>query len=442
MVKHIALISEHASPLAAAGGVDSGGQNVYVTHTARHLAALGYNVDVFTRRDDESLEEIVRLGPRVRVVHVPAGPARRLPKEELLPYMSEFAAYVVDFARRRQAAGAGYDMVHAHFFMSGLVAVRMKRDLGVPIVVTFHALGRVRLRHQPDDRFPIERLGIEQLVIDAADAVIAECPQDREDLISLYKAPPSRITTIPCGFDPQELWPVDKRTARERLGLGADEKVILQLGRMVPRKGVDTVIQALARLRDEHGVSARLLVVGGETEAPDPQSTPELGRLMQLAEECGVRESVIFAGRKDRGELKYYYGAADVFVTVPWYEPFGITPVEAMACGTPVIGSRVGGVKYSVLDGRTGFLVEPKDPRALARRLAHFYSEPSIATLLSRHARRRANDLFTWRRVSIAIAALYEQIAVKRATVRRPASAGARLAPVASVHAPLQQPRA
>jgi hypothetical protein len=438
MVKNIALISEHASPLAAAGGVDTGGQNVYVAHTARHLAALGYNVDVFTRREDEAQDEMVQLAPRVRVFHVPAGPAKRLPKESLLPYMSEFAGYVLDVARRRQAAGAPYDMVHAHFFMSGLVAVRMKRDLGVPLVVTFHALGRVRLRHQPDDRFPIERLGIEQLVIDAADAVIAECPQDREDLITLYKAPPARITTIPCGFDPQELWPVDKAAARERLGLAAGEPVLLQLGRMVPRKGVDTVIQALALLRDEHGIPARLLVVGGETAAPDPLATPELGRLMRIAEECGVRDVVTFAGRKDRSELKYYYSAADAFVTVPWYEPFGITPVEAMACGTPVIGARVGGVKYTVLDGRTGFLVEPRDPRALARRLAHFYSEPSIAKLLSRHARRRANDLFTWRRVSIAIAALYEQVAVRRAAVRRPVAGGARVTALGAAAAPLQ----
>jgi D-inositol-3-phosphate glycosyltransferase len=442
MVKNIALISEHASPLAAAGGVDSGGQNVYVAQTARNLAALGYNVDVFTRRDDEALEEVVRLAPRVRVVHVPAGPARRLPKEELLPYMNEFAAYVVDFARRRQAAGIGYDMVHAHFFMSGLVAVRVKRDLGVPIVVTFHALGRVRLRHQPDDRFPIERLGIEQLVIDAADAVIAECPQDREDLITLYKAPPSRITTIPCGFDPQELWPVDKRTARERIGVNPDERMILQLGRMVPRKGVETVIQAMARLRDEHGIAARLVVVGGESDTPDPRATPELGRLMQVAEECGVRDQVTFTGRRDRAALRDYYSAADVFVTVPWYEPFGVTPVEAMACGTPVIGSRVGGVKYSVLDGRTGFLVEPRDPRGLARRLAHFYSEPSIAKVLSRHARRRANDLFTWRRVSIAIAALYEQVAVRRQAARRPAVGHGRVVSAAAASVAPLQPRA
>jgi glycosyltransferase involved in cell wall biosynthesis len=419
MVKNIALISEHASPLALAGGVDTGGQNIYVAHTARHLAALGYNVDVFTRRDNPDLAEVMRLGPRVRLVHVPAGPARYVRKEDLLPYMAEFAAYVVEFARRQQSIGAGYDMTHAHFFMSGLVALRVKRDLGVPYVVTFHALGRVRLRHQPNDQFPLERLGIEQLVIDGSEGIVAECPQDREDLITLYKAPPARITTIPCGFDPAELWPVDKAAARERLGLAPEEPVILQLGRMVPRKGVDTVIEALAQLRDAHGIRARLLIVGGESEEPDPVRTPEIGRLQAIAEHTGVADMVTFAGRRDRSELKYYYSAADVFVTVPWYEPFGITPVEAMACGTPVIGARVGGVKYSVLDGRTGFLVEPRDPRALARRLAHFYSEPSIAKVLSRHARRRANDLFTWRRVSIAIAALYEQVAVRRAAAVR-----------------------
>src|SRR5262249_43770044 len=154
-------------------------------------------------------------------------------------------------------------------------------------------------------------------------------------------------------------------------GLHPDEPLILQLGRMVRRKGVENVIRGFACLLRRHGISARLLIVGGETSEPDPAATPEIGRLMSVAREEGVEGLVLFVGRRDREMLKYYYSAADVFVTTPWYEPFGITPVEAMACGTPVVGANVGGIKFTVRDGEAGYLVPPEDPEALAERLAH-----------------------------------------------------------------------
>jgi D-inositol-3-phosphate glycosyltransferase len=414
MFARIALISEHASPLAALGGVDSGGQNVYVAQTARHLAAMGFHVDVFTRRDDEDLPAIVEWEPRLRVIHVRAGPARFVRKEDMLPYMSEFAQEIAAIARAARDRGAPYVLTHAHFFMSGLVARRLKEELGIPYVVTFHALGKVRLIYQAHDEFPRQRCAIEQMVIDAASAVIAECPQDEMDLRRHYHAPQSRIRMIPCGFDPRELVPVDRAVARRRLGLPLDEPVILQLGRMVPRKGVDTVVRALALLQRRFHRPASLMIVGGETPEPDPVATPEIGRLMQIAADEGVTADVKFVGQRPRSELRYYYSAADVFVTMPWYEPFGITPVEAMACGIPVIGARVGGIQYSVEDGRTGFLVEPRNAEALARRLAHVFSDPSIARVLGKHARRRAYELFTWQKVSNALADVYAEVALPR----------------------------
>jgi D-inositol-3-phosphate glycosyltransferase len=281
--------------------------------------------------------------------------------------------------------------------------------------VTFHALGKVRLLYQPHDEFPGQRCAIEQLVIDAASAVIAECPQDEMDLRRHYRTPQARIRMIPCGFDPDELKPVDRAAARRRLGLPLDRPIVLQLGRMVPRKGVDTVIRSLAVLRNRFHHSPLLLIVGGESYEPDPERTPEIGRLMQIAADEGVADHVRFIGQRARSELRYYYCASDVFVTMPWYEPFGITPVEAMACGVPVIGARVGGVKYSVEDGRTGFLVEPRNHEALARRLAHVLSDASIPRLLGKRARRRAYELFTWRRVSDALAAVYGDVALPRA---------------------------
>ncbi len=405
--QRIALISEHASPLASPGGVDSGGQNVYVAQLARELAAMGREVDVFTRRDDPDLPEVAPQGPRYRVIHVPAGPASVVRKEDLLPSMDDFASWVIRFARRRP-----YDLTHANFFMSAMVSGAIKRAAGTPMVVTFHALGRVRRLHQKAaDTFPEARLAIEDRAVIDADRIIAECPQDAADLIEHYRADPGKLVTVPCGFDPAEFWPVSQAKARSRLNLPSTGPTILQLGRMVPRKGVDTVIRALARLRCDHGVLARLVVVGGDSPIPDPKITPEIGRLQTLAEAEGVGGSVLFVGSRGRDVLRYYYAAADVFVTTPWYEPFGITPVEAMACGTPVIGSNVGGIKATVVDGETGYLVPPNDPDALAERLAHLLGDPDLLRTLGWQAHRRALAGYTWNSVARSIAAVYDEVA-------------------------------
>lgn len=408
MTRRIALISEHASPLALLGGQDCGGQNVYVGHVARNLATLGYEVDVFTRRDARSLPPIVQWGEGVRIVHVPAGPEEFVRKEALLPYMGAFTEQFLAFCVRN---GRPYDIVHANFWMSGLVAAQAKAATGMPFVITFHALGRVRRQHQGSaDEFPDERFAIEDRIVAEADAVIAECPQDEEDLICLYRADPGRIRVIPCGFERKELWPIGKSVARAALGFKPDERLLLQLGRMVPRKGVETAIRALARLRARHDMQARLVVVGGESDIPSPRFTPEIGRLQGIAREEGVSDAVVFVGRRRGKILRYYYSAADLFISTPWYEPFGITPVEAMACGTPVIGANVGGIKFTVRDGETGYLVPPNDPDAVAARIAHLYDHPQLLDVFRRQAIRRANDLFTWQSVGAEIARLYEDV--------------------------------
>jgi glycosyltransferase involved in cell wall biosynthesis/phosphoheptose isomerase len=411
------MISEHASPLGVLGGVDSGGQNVYVGQLARHLAELGYEVDVFTRRDSDRLPEVAEWVSGIRIVHVPAGPPVYVRKEDMLPYMGEFADYLLRFCRCQRGT---YDLAHANFWMSGLVACELKRGLDLPFVITFHALGRVRRLHQRTaDQFPDQRFDVEDRIVAEADHILAECPQDEEDLIRLYNADPAKITIIPCGFDPTELAPISKPLARFALGLPADERVILQLGRMVPRKGVDTAIRGLARLIHQHGIRARLVIVGGDSDAPDPRVTPELGRLQEIARAENVADGVTIVGRRGRETLKYYYSAADVFVTVPWYEPFGITPVEAMACGTPVIGSNVGGIKFSVRDGETGYLIPPNDPDALAERLAYLYQHPKLMGVLSRQAVGRANDLFTWQKITDHVVATYERVLAASRTERR-----------------------
>ncbi len=407
MTKRIALISEHASPLGTFGGADSGGQNVYIGQLAKHLAVLGYEIDVFTRRDSDELPEVLEWLDGVRIIHVPAGPPKQVRKEDLLPYMEEFTAYVLALC---QQARQTYNLIHANFWMSAMVAVQIKRSQGLPFVVTFHALGRVRRFYQGEaDEFPDERFAIEDQIVAEADYIIAACPQDREDLLRLYHAAPEKIRIIPCGFDPSEFWRVDRALARMKLELSSEELLILQLGRLVPRKGVDTVIRSLARLK-QHRIAARLLIVGGESEEPAPDLTPEIGRLQAIAYEEGVAEWVTFVGRRHREVLKYYYSAADVFVTTPWYEPFGITPVEAMACGTPVIGSKVGGIKFTVKDGETGYLVPPNDPDAIAERIICLYKNPQNQAQFGTFGMQRAKELFTWQQVTSAVAALYEEV--------------------------------
>ena len=406
MPQRIAMISDHASPLAAVGGVDSGGQNIYVAETARHLATRGYLVDIFTRRDQADQREIVEWLPGVRVVHVPAGPAAFVRKEELLQWMPDFADFVQRFAARER-----YDIAHAHFFMSGLVAMELKSALGLPFVVTFHALGLVRRLHQGiADEFPAKRIAIEHDIIDSADSIVAECPDDHRNLVTLYNADPHKIAVIPCGFASEDFWPIAPRFARRALGLPTDVPVLLSVGRLVPRKGVDNAIRALGVLVRRLGVPAELLVVGGNSDIADPALTPEIARLRAVAAEAGVADRVTFTGRRSRELLKLYYSAADAFVTTPWYEPFGMTPVEAMACGTPVVGARVGGIKYSVLDGFTGYLVPPNDPLALADRLNEICCSRRLAERLSSVAVRRAYALFRWERVTQSLAALYADV--------------------------------
>jgi D-inositol-3-phosphate glycosyltransferase len=429
MNRSIALISEHASPLAVLGGVDAGGQNVYVAQVARELAALGDKVDVYTRRDDPDVPTVVDVGRGYRVIHVPAGPAAHVPKERLLPFMPAFATWMV---RHWTTERRRYDLVHANFFMSGQVADDIRGTLGVPFVITFHALGKVRRLHQgPNDGFPPEREDIEGRVIADADRLIAECPQDEVDLVRLYGADPAHISLAPCGYDPEEFPPQDRQAARRRLGIEPDEHVVLQLGRLVPRKGVDTVIEAIGRLRRTHDLKARLLIVGGSERQADPARDPEVQRLMDVAKASGVREQVTFVGRRDRHELATYYGAADVFVSTPWYEPFGITPLEAMACGTPVVGSDVGGLRYTIRDGETGFLVPPRDPDVLAHRLDKLLSEPSLRARFAAKGMERVRSTFTWRHVAKRLSAIYDDVlaadrAVKPAAVAtRPVTAPA-----------------
>ncbi|HEU0113355.1 MAG TPA: glycosyltransferase [Thermomicrobiales bacterium] len=429
MTRRVAFISEHASPVALLGGQDAGGQNVYIDRLSRGLAALGWPVDVFTRRDDADAPEVIDWAPSVRVVNLPVGPARIVPKDELWPLMPAFREAMWAFIARD---GADYALLHGNFWMSGWVAVEVGARLERPVVQIFHATGVTKRREQGDaDTSPAGRIAVERDVVRRADRIIAQCPAERDELLADYAAEAAKIALIPSGIDADLFAPVDRVEARRAIGLPDDRPVIVYVGRMLPRKDVRNVVRALALLRDQidgghlPGPAPRLLLVGGETRDPDPAQTPEIGELQRLASLLGVRELVRFAGRRQPRELKHYYGAGDIAVTTPWYEPFGLTPLEGMACGRPVVGSAVGGIAFTIAAGETGLLVPPRDPEALATAFATLLADPSMRERMGRAARARVLAEFTWPLVAERTAHLYDALLTERALMRVPAAAGA-----------------
>jgi len=422
--RRIAFLSEHASPAALRGGVDAGGQNVYVDEVSRNLARLGYAVDVFTRRDRPDLPDVLEWAPGVRIVHLEAGPAAYVFKDDLWPHMPAFRDAFLRVARRN---GMCYDLLHGNFWMSGWVAVELGARLGIPAAQIFHATGLTKRHHQgAADTSPAGRIGVERAIVRRADRLIAQCPSERSELIADYGADPAKVAVIPSAVNTSVFRPVSRAEARRRIGLETDGPVVVYVGRMLPRKDVRNVVRALALLIREHGVPATLLLVGGESAEPDAAATPEIGVLRSLAAELGIAERVRFAGKRQADELRHYYCAGDVAVTMPWYEPFGLTPLEGMACGRPVIGAAVGGIPFTIADGETGCLVPPRDPAALAERLHVLLADAALRERMGRAARARVEREFTWPLVAQRTAALYEAMLAEHT---KSGSAGAGEAP-------------
>ena len=425
----VAFISEHAGPLAALGGEDSGGQNVYVAEVTRNLARLGFDVDIFVRGDG-SQPTVVEWSPSVRVIHLQVGPPGFLPKDDLWPLMPAFRDALLAFARSQvrrstRARRSPYALIHSNFWMSGWVAVELKERLKLPVAHIFHATGVTKRRYQGEaDTSPDERIDVEKRIIREVDRILAQCPAEFEELLTEYGADPGKIAITPAGVDLQRFRPMGRLAARAELGLDPDAFTIVYVGRMVRRKGVRNILRALPFLLAAAGSgrAIHLLAVGGESAEPDPAITPEIGALQTLAAELGVTEHVTFTGARPTDELYKYYSAGDVVVTTPWYEPFGLTPLEAMACARPVVGAAVGGIQYTVRDGLTGLLVPPRAPEQLAAALRRFLDEKRLAVTMGMAARARVEKQFSWPRVAERVAAVYRGLMAEqpRPAVRLP----------------------
>lgn len=405
------MISEHASPVALLGGVDAGGQNVYVDAVSRHVGSHGYAADVFTVWNDPELPEVIELTDTVRVINV-AVSDRPQHKDALWPFMPAFRDGIRDFATR---SAQPYDVIHGNFWMSGWVAAELRDVWSVPAIEIFHATGITKRREQGDaDTSPGDRIDAEREIVQRVDHMIAQCPAERDELLDDYGADAAQISLIPSAVDIDRYRPIPQDAARSRLGLDREAELIVYVGRVIPRKDIRNVVRALAHLRatrqarGDHSLPT-LLIVGGETAEPDIQATPEIGVLQDLAAELGVGDQIHFMGRHQPADLHLWYSAADVAVTTPWYEPFGLTPLEAMACGTPVVGSAVGGIAFTIADGETGFLVPPRDPEALACRFDTLLSDAALRRRMGEAGVARVVQFFSWSRVGAETAALYDR---------------------------------
>jgi len=395
----IAMVSEHASPLAVLGGVDAGGQNVHVAALATAIATLGNTVTVFTRRDDPKLPVRVPFAPGVTVEHVDAGPARPIPKDAIYPHVAAFGA-----ALRRAWNDDRPDVVHAHFWMSGLASLDAAKPLGIPVAHTFHALGVEKRRHQGTaDTSPPSRIGDEARIVRDADRVIATASAEVFELLRMG-ASPKQIKIVPCGVDLERFRP-DGPAERSPSG----RMRVVTISRLVPRKGVADVVEALAHIPDAE------LVVAGGGEGPDLVTDPEAQRLTALARAAGVAGRVYLRGRVARDDVPALLRSADVVACTPWYEPFGIVPLEAMACGVPVVVSSVGGLVDTVVDGITGLHVPPRSPRALAHALASLAQNSARRATLGRLGVDRVRARYAWPRIAAETLDVYRALVAPQA---------------------------
>jgi glycosyltransferase involved in cell wall biosynthesis len=389
----IAMVSEHASPLAALGGVDAGGQNVHVAELSAAMVRQGHEVTVYTRRDDPALPERVHTPQGYTVVHVPAGPPTVLSKDELLIHMGAFVSCLAQHWSVDRP-----DIVHAHFWMSGIATQLAARTCGVPTVQTFHALGVVKRRFQGrQDTSPPERLKLERLLARNASWVAATCTDEVFELTRMGRLR-TRISVVPCGVDLDRFsteGPVADRTELHR---------IVSVGRMVPRKGFDTMIEAMPAVAD-----AELVIVGGPP-VDQLDGDPEVTRLRALAAELGVDNRVWFTGAVARDDMPALLRSADVVACTPWYEPFGIVPLEAMACGVPVVASAVGGMLDTVVHEVTGRLVTPQRPRECAEAVTSILRDSFLRRSLGLAGRDRACARYSWDRIAADTLRIYERL--------------------------------
>jgi D-inositol-3-phosphate glycosyltransferase len=374
--------------------------NVYVRETARELGRMGVRVDVFTRSQNPTIPRVVPLADNARVIHLPVGPPAPLPREEIHQHLGEFVAGI---RAHRDTEGMEYDLIHAHYWLSGVAGLMLRDDWGTPVVQMFHTLARLKnaVARGADEVEPELRVREEARLVSQVDRIVTGTLMERAHLVWYYAAAAERINVIPCGVDTELFQPRSQSVAKDLLEL-PPYPVLLYVGRLQPIKGLETLLEAMRRLP----ARARLLIVGGD------QDEPENGHgdwLRERVAQLGLTDRVRFLGPQRQDRLPLFYAAADATVMPSYYESFGMVALEAMACGTPVVASRVGGLRTTVRDGATGYLVPEGDPAALADRLRVLLEEPDRRERLGREAVRWAAE-HRWPCVAEKVCRLYAEL--------------------------------
>ncbi len=389
MINRIAMLSVHTSPLATLGGKETGGMNVYVRDLSREFSRRGLAVDIFTRSQEPAAPRIQPLAENARVIQVKAGPEAPYNKNLIYHHLDEFVAGVEAHTRADRVT---YDLIYGHYWLSGLVAARLRQSWNIPILQMFHTLAEMknRVAQSQAEREPDQRVNSESEVMRLADRLIAATPLEKNQMNWLYGALPEKITIVPPGVDLERFQPLDQGEARRRIGVPPEHQMILFVGRIQPLKGIDTIVRALALIKQREPKLTQnvcVAVIGGDPNPDSELEQAEFARLDSLRAELGLGDLVTFLGAKDQDTLVYYYSAAEMVVMPSHYESFGMVALEAMACGTPVIASDVGGLSFSIEDGFNGYLVPGRDPQAMADKILLLLKHRVLRDQLSEQAR-------------------------------------------------------
>jgi D-inositol-3-phosphate glycosyltransferase len=399
----IALISDHGDPAADIGRDAAGGQNVYVRQVGEALAKLGWQVDMFTRKVSASDAAIVQHSPHCRTIRLVAGPQEFIPRDQL---MSTMPAFIEAFQKFQAKEGLNYPLIHTNYWLSAWVGMQLKQRSNVQLIHTYHSLGAVKYQSVAPPESAGIRLAVEKQVLETANCIVATSPQEEQMLRQLV-SDAGNVQVIPCGTDLQNFRAVPRSAAREQLGFQAHEKIVLYVGRFDPRKGIETLVRAFAKLPSKSEV-LKLVIVGGSE--PGQADGIERQRIEAIVAALNLTESVVFVGQVGHDLLPSYYTAADVCVIPSHYEPFGLVAIEAMACGTPVVASAVGGLNFTVLPEETGLLVPPHDVNAFAASIDRILSDELWAQKLRKRATERVQQNFSWSSVAVQLSDLYRRL--------------------------------
>lgn len=400
--QHIALISVHGDPAVEIGKEEAGGQNVYVRQVGEALAHQGWHVDMFTRSASAEQPKIVEHGPRCRTIRLIAGPEQFVPRDEIFGYASAFVEELVKF---QQHSGVKYSLVHTNYWISSWVGMELKKRQPLKQVHTYHSLGAVK--YKSITTIPMiasTRLAVEKAVLETAERIVATSPQEKEHMRSLVSTK-GNIDIIPCGTDIHRFGSLSKEAARAAIGIDADAKMLFYVGRFDERKGIETLVRAVGQSQ-LRGKEKLKLVIGGGSR-PGQSDGKERDRIEKIVAELGMSDFTIFPGRISDETLPAYYTAADVCVVPSHYEPFGLVAIEAMACGTPVVASDVGGLQFTVVPEQTGLLAPPQDEAAFATAIDRILSNPDWCNQLGQRARKRVEEKFSWDGVAHQLSELY-----------------------------------